>query len=170
MTVLEGRERPGGVISTRHSGGFLAEEGPDSFLKSKPEALSLSIRAGLEPDMIGNSGEAGRVFVVRSGAMIPLPDGIFPAPSSMAALFNSQLLSMRGKLRMTLEPFLPRGDSRGDESASSFIRRRFGREAYERIAEPLLTGIYAGDPETLSVRAALPALVKMEEEYGSVAR
>ena len=68
VTVLEGRERPGGVISTRHSGGFLAEEGPDSFLKSKPEALSLSIKAGLEPDMIGNGGEAGRVFVVRSGA------------------------------------------------------------------------------------------------------
>jgi oxygen-dependent protoporphyrinogen oxidase len=170
VTVLEGRERPGGVISTRHSGGFLAEEGPDSFLKSKPEALSLSIRAGLGPDIIGISGESGRVFIIRNGAMIPLPDGIFPAPTSMAALFNSQLLSMRGKLRMTLEPFLPRGDSRGDESAASFIRRRFGREAYERIAEPLLTGIYAGDPETLSVRAALPALVKMEEEYGSVAR
>ncbi len=170
MTVLEGRERPGGVISTRHCGGFLAEEGPDSFLRSKPEALSLSIRAGLEPDMIGVGGESGRVFIVRRGNLIPLPDGLFPAPSSMAALFNSQLLSMRGKLRMTLEPFLPRGGSGADESAASFIRRRFGREAYERIAEPLLAGIYAGDPETMSVRAALPALVKMEEEYGSVAR
>ena len=170
VIVLEGRDRPGGVISTRHSEGFLAEEGPDSFLKSKPEALSLSIKAGLEPDMIGTGGEAGRVFVARGGKLIPLPDGLFPAPTSMAALFNSPLLSMRGKLRMTLEPFLPRGDSRGDESAASFIRRRFGGEAYERIAEPLLTGIYAGDPETLSVRAALPALVKMEEDYGSVAR
>ena len=170
VTVLEGRERPGGVISTRHSQGFLAEEGPDSFLRSKPEALSLSIRVGLEPDLIGVSGESGRVFIVRRGNLIPMPDGLFPAPSSMAALFNSQLLSMRGKLRMTLEPFLPRGDSGADESAASFIRRRFGREAYDRIAEPLLAGIYAGDPETMSVRAALPALVKMEEEHGSVAR
>ncbi len=170
VTVLEGRERPGGVISTRHSQGFLAEEGPDSFLRSKPEALSLSIRAGLEPDLIGISGESGRVFIVRRGNLIPLPEGIFPAPSSMAALFNSQLLSMRGKLRMTLEPFLPRGDSGADESAASFIRRRFGREAYDRIAEPLLAGIYSGDPETMSVRAALPSLVKMEEEHGSVAR
>lgn len=170
VTVLEGRERPGGVISTRHSRGFIAEEGPDSFLRSKPEALSLSIRVGLEPDLIGVSGESGRVFIVRRGNLIPLPDGLFPAPPGMAALFNSQLLSMRGKLRMTLEPFLPRGDSGADESAASFIRRRFGREAYDRIAEPLLAGIYAGDPETMSVRAVLPALVKMEEEHGSVAR
>jgi oxygen-dependent protoporphyrinogen oxidase len=117
--------------------------------------------------MIGNSGEAGRVFVVRSGAMIPLPDGIFPAPSSMAALFNSQLLSMRGKLRMTLEPFLPRGDSRGTGAASH--KAEFGREAYERIASRS-SPVYMQGPRDLSIRAALPALVKMEEEYGSVAR
>jgi len=170
VTVLEGKERPGGVISTRYSGGFLAEEGPDSFLRSKPEALDLSKRAGLEPELIGTSGEAGKIYIVRGGKLIALPDGLFPAPSSMAALFNSPILSMRGKLRMTLEPFLPRGESLEDESAAAFIKRRFGSEAYDRIAEPLLTGVYAGDPATLSVRAALPALVKMEEEYGSVAR
>lgn len=170
VTVLEGKVRPGGVISTRDMDEFLAEEGPDSFLRSKPEALGLSIRAGLEPRIIGMSAEAGKIFVVRGGGLVPLPDGLFPAPARMAALFNSPLLSMRGKLRMSLEAVIPRRSSHGDESAASFIRRRFGGEAYERIAQPLLSGIYAGDPETLSVRAALPGLVKMEEEYGSVVR
>ncbi|MFI5323375.1 MAG: protoporphyrinogen oxidase [Thermodesulfobacteriota bacterium] len=170
VAVLEGRVRPGGVISTREMGEFLAEEGPDSFLRSKPEALGLSIRAGLEPRIIGTSAEAGTLFVVRGGKLMPLPEGLFPAPTRMGALFNTPLLSMKGKIRMSLEPVIPRRGSRGDESAASFIRRRFGEEAYERMVQPLLPGKYAGDLETPSVRAALPGLAKMEEEYVSVKR
>lgn len=170
VTVLEGRDRPGGVISTREAEGFVVEEGPDSFLKAKPEAIGLSVRAGLGPVVIGMNREAEKTFVLRGGELVPMPAGLFPGPARVTALFGSPLLSIMGKLRMSLEGFIPGNASPGDESAASFIKRRFGREAYERLAEPLLSGIFAGDPETLSVRTALPALVKMEEEHGSVTR
>lgn len=170
VTVLEGRDRPGGVISTRESDGFTVEEGPDSFLRSKPGATELSSRVGLNPFLLVTNKEAERAFVLKNGKLIPMPAGLFPGPARMTALFGSPLLSLRGKLRMLLEAFVPGNASEGDESAASFMRRRFGREAYEYLAEPLLSGIYAGDPETLSVRTALPVLAKMEEEYGSVTR
>ncbi|HML94661.1 MAG TPA: protoporphyrinogen oxidase [Thermodesulfobacteriota bacterium] len=170
VTVLEGRDRPGGVISTRESGGFTVEEGPDSFLKSKPEATGLSSRVGLGPFLIGTNKEAEGAFVLRNGRLVPMPAGLFPGPARVTALLGSPLLSVRGKLRMLLEAFIPGNASEGDESVASFMRRRFGREAYEYLVEPLLSGIYAGDPETLSVRTALPVLAKMEEEYGSVTR
>jgi len=170
VTVLEGRDRPGGVISTRESDGFTVEEGPDSFLKNKPEAMDLSSRVGLAPFLVGTNKEAERAFVLKNGRLVSMPAGLFPGPPRMTALFGSPLLSIGGKLRMLLEAFIPGNASEGDESAASFMRRRFGREAYEYLVEPLLSGVYAGDPETLSVRAALPILAKMEEEYGSVTR
>jgi len=170
VTVLEGRDRPGGVISTRESEGFTVEEGPDSFLRTKPEAVGLSSRVGLAPLLVGTNKEADKAFVLKNGRLVPMPAGLFPGPPRMTALFGSPLLSIGGKLRMLLEAFIPGNTSGGDESAASFMRRRFGREAYEYLVEPLLSGIYAGDPETLSVRTALPMLAKMEEEYGSVTR
>ena len=170
VTVLEGRDRPGGVISTRESDGFTVEEGPDSFIKSKPEAIDLSSRVGLAPFLVGTNKEAERAFVLKNGKLVSMPAGIFPGPPRMTALFGSPLLSIGGKLRMLLEAFIPGSASEGDESAASFMRRRFGREAYEYLVEPLLSGVYAGDPETLSVRTALPMLAKMEQEYGSVTR
>jgi oxygen-dependent protoporphyrinogen oxidase len=170
VTVLEGKDRAGGVISTRESDGFIAEEGPDSFLRAKPEAIGLSKRVGLGPAIIGMNKEAERTFVLKGGRLVPFPSGLFPGPARIGELFGSPILSIGGKIRMSLEAFIPGNASLGDESAASFMRRRFGREVYERLAQPLLAGIYAGDPETLSVRTVLPHLVKMEEEYGSVTR
>lgn len=169
FTLLEAGTRLGGVIATEERDGFLLELGPDSFLSEKPWALALCRRLGLEPELIGTRDEHRATFVVRHGRLEPLPEGfMLLAPTRLGPLLRSRLFSWPGKLRMACDLVLPRGKERQDESLGAFVRRRLGREALERVAQPLVGGIYTADPERLSLAATMPRFLQMEREHRSV--
>ena len=169
FTLLEASDRLGGVINTEKRDGFLLELGPDSFISEKPWALALCRRIGLEPELIGTRDEHRATFVVRNGKLEPLPDGfMLLAPTKFGPLVRSRIFSWPGKLRMALDLLLPRAGLKDDESLGSFVRRRLGREALERVAQPLIGGIYTADPDQLSLAATMPRFLQMEREYRSV--
>ena len=169
MTLLEASERPGGAISSLRREGFLLEGGPDAFLTTKPAGLALAEELKLTPGVIGTNPERRRSYVLRDGALVPVPEGFYlMAPSSWKALAKTPLFSWRGKLRMGLEPFIPVRRDGADESLGAFVRRRLGREALARFAQPMIGGIYTADPEKLSLAATLPQFQRMEREHGSL--
>jgi len=160
----------GGGIRSEHRDGFILDHGPDSFLSNKPAALALSDRLGITPHVIGTREEFRRTYVAFDGHLHPLPDGfLLMAPTRLAPLATSSLFSLSGKLRMALDLFLPTRQ-KPDESLASFVGRRLGREALERVAQPLVGGIYTADPSTLSLAATLPRFLEMEREHGSIIR
>lgn len=169
VVLLEASQRLGGCIATERVGDFLVEAGPDSFIIEKPWALRLCERLGLTSRLISTRATQQNVYVVRKGSLEPLPQGFYLlAPTRLWPLIQTPLFSWRGKLRMALELVLPHGKSDGDESLASFVRRRFGAEVLERVAQPLIGGIYAADPERLSLRATMPRLLEMEQTRRSV--
>ncbi|HLK86715.1 MAG TPA: protoporphyrinogen oxidase [Candidatus Binataceae bacterium] len=173
IALLEQGERLGGALCTIREQGFVAEGGADSFLTEKPWALHLARRLGLEHELIATRAQFRRTLVVRNGALIDIPEGFsLLAPARMLPMLRSPLLSPRGKLRLMIEPLLPRRAAQGDddESLASFVTRRLGREVLERIAQPLAGGIYTADAAQLSLRATLPRFAEMEARYGSVIR
>ncbi|MCS6924790.1 MAG: protoporphyrinogen oxidase [Candidatus Binatia bacterium] len=168
-TLLEAGPRLGGVIATEKRDGFLLELGPDSLLSEKPWALALCRRLGLESELIGTRDEHRVTFVVHRGRLEPLPQGfMLLAPTRLAPLLRSRLFSWPGKLRMACELLLPRGPARPDESLAAFVRRRLGREVLERVAQPLVGGIYTADPERLSLAATMPRFLQLEREHRSI--
>ncbi len=168
LTVLEGADRVGGTIQTEQRDGFLVEGGPDSFLSEKPWALALCQRIGLEERLMRTDDRFRRTFVVWGGRLHPLPEGFqLLAPTRLAPLLGSRLFSWPGKLRMACDLVLPRGGD-PDESLGAFVRRRLGREALERVAQPLVAGIYTADPDELSLSATMPRFVEMERRERSV--
>jgi oxygen-dependent protoporphyrinogen oxidase len=169
LTVLEASGRTGGVILTERAGGFLIEGGPDCFITEKPWALDLCRRLGLESALIGTNPDCRRSFVLRGRRLLPIPDGYqLMAPGRILPFARTPILSLRGKLRAALDLALPRGPEAADESLASFVTRRFGREVLERLAQPLLAGIYNADPERLSLRATMPRFLEMERAHRSV--
>lgn len=169
FTLLEASGRLGGAIGSEKRDGFLVELGPDSFISEKPWALALCRRVGLESALVGTRDEQRATFVVHKGKLEPLPEGfMLLAPTRLGPLVRSPLFSWPGKLRMALDLILPRGASGKDESLGSFVRRRFGREVLERVAQPLVGGIYTADPEQLSLAATMPRFLQMEREHRSV--
>ena len=171
VELLEAGVRLGGVVATVRRQGFLMEEGPDSILTEKPWAIDLARRLGLERRIVGTRPEFRRSFVAFRGALHPTPDGFYLlAPADLRALASSGLFSLPGKVRMAMDVAIPRRRSRGDESLGAFVRRRLGREALVRIAQPMVAGIYGADPERLSLQATFPRFHEMEERYGSVIR
>jgi protoporphyrinogen/coproporphyrinogen III oxidase len=172
VTLLERGPRLGGALCTiREQQGFIAEAGADSFLTEKPWALDLVRRLGLDGELVGTRAEFRRTYVVRNGALVAIPDGFsLLAPTRMLPMLRSPLLSPLGKLRVMVEPLVPRRSAQSDESLASFVTRRLGREVLERIAQPLAGGIYTADPERLSLYATLPRFADMEARYGSVIR
>jgi len=171
LSVLEARHRFGGVIETFNRDGFLMEGGPDSFISEKPWALELCRELGLEKDIIQTNPDMRRSFILSGSKLVPVPEGFYlMAPSSLGALVKTPLISLGGKLRMAAECLVPAKKEEGDESVASFIRRRFGREALERIGQPMIGGIYTADPESLSLQATFPRFLSMEKEFGSVSR
>jgi oxygen-dependent protoporphyrinogen oxidase len=169
--VLEASDRPGGVISTVSRGGLLIEEGPDSIVTDKPWGRRLAERVGLGDRIVGTQEENRRSFVLRRGRLHPTPDGFYLlAPARFLPLVTTRLFSPAGKVRMAMDLVLPRRGTGGDESVAHFVRRRLGREALERIAQPMIAGIYGADPETLSLQATFPRFLQMEAEHGSVIR
>jgi oxygen-dependent protoporphyrinogen oxidase len=169
--VLEAGHRLGGVISTVRRDGFLLEEGPDSIVTDKPWGLRLAERVGLAKRIVWTREEHRRSFVVRSGRLEPTPDGFhLLAPTRFMPLVTSRVFSLRGKLRMAMDLLIARRPPAGDESVAAFVTRRLGREALERMAQPMIGGIYGADPAELSLRATFPRFLDMEREHGSVIR
>ena len=171
VVVLEAKDRLGGAIWTRRRDGFTLEGGADSFITNKPWGVDLCRRLGLGESLIGTDPQHRRSFVVREGRLVPVPEGfVLMAPNRLGPILTTPILSWRGKLRMLMDLVLPRKDDDGDESLASFVKRRLGREALERLVQPLVGGIYTADPAELSLRATLPQFCKMEREHGSLIR
>ncbi|HZH33273.1 MAG TPA: protoporphyrinogen oxidase [Pyrinomonadaceae bacterium] len=169
FVLLEAGDRLGGIIQTIRREGFLLETGPDAFLSEKPEAVRLARRLGIESELLGTRDENRRAFLVYENSLRPVPEGFqLIAPSNLDAFFNSDILSPRGKVRLANERFLLPEAEKEDESLADFVRRRFGQEALERIAQPMIGGIYTADPEKLSLRATQPRFLELEQKYGSV--
>ncbi len=171
IELCEGGKRLGGALETVRRGGFVVETGADSILSEKPAALKLAERLGLSGEIVGTDQRFRKTFVVRNGRLLEIPEGFsLLAPSRMGPVMRSALFSPLGKLRIALEPWLPRRRGGGDESLASFVRRRLGGETLTRVAQALAGGIYTADPELLSIGATLPRFVEMERKYGSVIR
>ncbi|MBI2132727.1 MAG: protoporphyrinogen oxidase [Candidatus Tectomicrobia bacterium] len=169
VVLLEASPRVGGAIETVRAGGCLLEKGPDCFLSVKPEGVALCRELGLEGQLIGTRPECRRSFILRGGRLHPVPAGFYLlAPSSLTPFVTSPVFSPLGKLRMALDLVLPRRRGAGDESLASFVRRRLGREALDRMAQPMVAGIYAADPEELSLEATMPQFLEMERRHRSV--
>jgi oxygen-dependent protoporphyrinogen oxidase len=169
IMLLEAAPRLGGSIATERTDGFLVEGGPDSFITEKPWALRLCERVGLTARLVSTQAAFQKIYIVHRGKLQLLPEGFFLlAPTRLWPFIQTPLFSWRGKLRMACELFLPRGPTDGDESLGSFVRRRFGREALERVAQPLVGGIYASDPDQLSLGATMPRFREMERARRSV--
>jgi oxygen-dependent protoporphyrinogen oxidase len=169
VTVLESSPRVGGNLVTVARDGFILDGGPDSWVAAKPHASALCSALGLGDELIGTRPETRRVYVAYNGALYPLPEGlVLGIPTRFGPMVSTRLFSPLAKLRMGLEPMVAVKHGDDDESVWDFIVRRLGVAAAERLAGPLLGGIFAGDPKALSVRAAFPQLVEMERKYGSL--
>ena len=171
-TLFESRSRLGGSLASEVVDGAVLERGPDSFLTEKPAAAQLCRELGLGADLIPSNDAARKTFVVVHNRLVPLPDGLmFLVPTKLIPTALTRLFSLRTKARMALELLHPpRPSGQKDESVASLVERHFGAEAVDRLADPLLSGIYGGDAAQLSARTVLPRLVEMESEYGSLTR
>ena len=170
-TLVEAGSFLGGVIRTEARDGFLLEGGPDSILAQKPEGLALCRELGLADRLVPTNPDDRSVYILRGGRLHPLPEGMMLAvPTRIRPFLRSRLFSWPGKLRMGLDLVIPRRNGHSDESIASFLRRRFGQEAVERLGEPLLAGIHAGDPERLSILATFPRFRELEIRSGSLVR
>jgi protoporphyrinogen/coproporphyrinogen III oxidase len=162
VTLLEKENRLGGTLGTEHRDGFVVELGANGFLDSKPSTLALAHDLGLDDRLVPASEAAGRNrFVLLDGKLRALPAGL-------VSFLRSDVLSWRAKVNMAAEFFRPRRRGQRDESIAAFCRRRFGPQVAARLADPFVTGIYAGDPALLSVKACLPRLAALEAEHGSL--
>ncbi len=171
-TLIEREPRPGGVIRTEKVEGCLVEGGPEAFLSAKPWAMELIGELGLTAEVIGSNDGLRATYVVRNGRLVRLPEGlIIMAPTRAWPVLSTRLLSWTAKLRMALE-LLRRHQAEGgrDRSVAEFIREHYGQEAIDYLTEPLLAGVYGGEPEQMSAQSVLPRLVELERKYGSITR
>jgi oxygen-dependent protoporphyrinogen oxidase len=171
VVVVEPGSALGGKVRTERVSGFVIEAAPDSFLSRKERGVGLCEDLGLGGELIGRRPENHRTYVRRGAELLPLPEGLTGMiPTNLDALERSALLSEEGRARFSAEPDapVPLGDE--DESVAAFVSRRFGREAYDVLVEPLMTGIYGGDGEQLSLQATFPQLRALELEHGSLLR
>ncbi len=171
VTLLEAGSRLGGVLETARRDGFLIERSADNFITNVPWAVDLCRRVGLGDQLLPTSSEQRNAMVVHAGRLERVPQGfMLMAPARLGPVLASPILSPWGKLRLLGEYFVPRRADGEDESLASFARRRLGREAFERIVQPLVGGIYAADPERLSLAATMPRFVEMERRWGGLIR
>jgi protoporphyrinogen/coproporphyrinogen III oxidase len=169
IALLEKEKRLGGSLLTEQADGFLMEGGPDCFISEKPWALQLCRELGLEEEVIGTNQQLRRTFILLKGRLHEIPEGfMLLAPTSLWPFIRSSLFSLPGKARMGLDLILPRKKSDREESLAAFVLRRLGREALERIAEPLVAGIHAGDPETMSLKSTFPRFIDLEQDHRSI--
>jgi oxygen-dependent protoporphyrinogen oxidase len=169
--LYESSSRLGGVISTEYIDGCVVEAGPDSFLREKPWAADLCCELGLEDQLIGSNDAERKTYILVKGRLVPIPDGMmFMVPTRILPVVFSRLFSPLTKFRMAREWFHSPARSDQDESVAEFVERHYGAELIERLADPLLSGIYGGDSSQLSVRAVLPRFAQMEASHGSLGR
>jgi len=171
-TLFESRNRLGGSLSSQIVDGAVLERGPDSFLTEKPAAAELCRELGLGSELTPSNDADRKTYIVVRNRLVPLPDGLmFLVPTKLIPTVLTRLFSLPTKIRMGLELLIPpRPTGLPDESIAALVERHFGREAVDRLADPLLSGIFGGDSAQLSARTVLPRLVEMEEEYGSLTR
>jgi oxygen-dependent protoporphyrinogen oxidase len=175
VTLLESSDRWGGKITTDRvpfdDGQFIVEGGPDTFLATKPWGVALCKELGLAERLHGTNPHRRNTYVLNRNRLLPLPDGLaMMIPTNIQAILRTELVSWFSKARMGLDFVLPPKPVDGDESLGSFVSRRLGREAYENLIEPLMSGIYAGDGDQLSLASTFPYLRDLELKYGSLAR
>jgi len=169
VVIYEQDVRAGGKILTERMDGFTIEAGPDAFLASKRGGLSLSRQLGLEDRLVSPVPENRRSWVLNGCRLVPLPQGLSGlVPTELKPILQSRILSPLGKVRMAMDLVIRPRSAIEDESLASFIRRRMGPEVYERMIEPLLSGIYAGDGERLSLAATFPQLRASELTHGGI--
>jgi len=175
ITLIESSDRWGGKIATDRAmfddGQFIIEGGPDTFLATKPWGVQLCKELGLGDRLQGTNPHKKNTYVLNKGRLLPLPDGLaMMIPTNIQAILKSRLVSWFSKTRMGLDFVIPAKRLNGDESLGAFVSRRLGREAYENLIEPLMSGIYAGDGDQLSLASTFPYLRDLEIKYGSLAR
>lgn len=175
ITLIESDSHWGGKITTDRvafdDGHFIIEGGPDTFLATKPWGVALCNELGLGERLHGTNPNKKNTYVLNKGRLLPLPEGLaMMIPSDVPSILRSRLISWVGKTRMGLDFLLPAKNVNGDESLGAFVSRRLGHEAYENLIEPLMSGIYAGDGDQLSLASTFPYLRDLELKYGSLAR
>lgn len=169
--LYESSARFGGVLVTEHVDGCVLEAGPDSFLTEKPWASDLCGKLGLADQLIGSKDADRKTYILVRGKLIEMPDGLmFMVPTKIMPTVLSPLFSTETKLRMAREWFHPPHKANGDESVAAFVERHYGPELVDRLADPLLSGVYGGEASQLSVRAVLPRFAEMEAKHGSLGR
>ena len=169
LRVFDRRNRTGGVLETLQKDGFQIEQSADNFITTVPWGLDFCKELGLGDELVQTNPHARRTYVVRKGKLHLLPDGfLMMAPTKLMPMATTPILSPLGKLRAGLELLIPSRKDDVDESMATFVRRRLGREVFERLVEPLVSGVYAADMEKLSVLATLPRFRDMERQYGSL--
>jgi protoporphyrinogen/coproporphyrinogen III oxidase len=169
--LIEARPRLGGVIQTERVEGCVIEAGPDSFLSVKPAAMDLIRELGLAGQVIGSNDHLRKTYVWKRGRLVALPDGLMMmVPTRILPMVTTSLLSWPTKIRMGLELFRSPQNGAADQSVAEFVASHYGAEAVDYLAEPLLSGIYGGSPQELSVRSVLPRFVELAQKYGSLTK
>ncbi|QGJ70188.1 Protoporphyrinogen oxidase [Planctomycetales bacterium 10988] len=167
--LYEAKGHLGGVLETIEKDGYQIELGSDSFITNKPEALKLCKRLSFEEELIQTRDEHRQTFLVHRGKLKPVPEGfMLMTPTQWRSIATTPILSPWGKLRLAGEWFVPKRKASDEESIAQFVRRRLGRETYERLVQPLVGGIYTGDAEQLSLEATMPRFVEMERQHGGL--
>jgi protoporphyrinogen/coproporphyrinogen III oxidase len=170
-TLFESSPRLGGVLVTERVDGCLVEAGPDSFLTEKPWASDLCREVELGDQLIGSNDADRKTYILVKGKLVVIPDGLmFMVPTKITPTVLSPLFSAQAKIRMAREWFHPPRKAEADETVASFVERHYGPEMVDRLADPLLSGVYGGEASQLSVRAVLPRFAEMEAKYGSLGR
>lgn len=170
-TLFEAGSRLGGVISSATVAGSALEDGPDSFLTEKPAAAELCRELGLGDELIPSDDAKRKTWILVGNRLVALPDGLmFLIPTKLMPTAMTPLFSLRTKIRMGMELMHPPRKGEADESVAAMVERHYGAEVVDRLAGPLLSGIYGGEASQLSARAVLPRLVEMEVKYGSLTK
>ena len=171
-TLVERAPRLGGVITTEVVEGCVIEGGPDSFLAAKPWAMDLIRELGLADEVIASNDDRRVTYIWKGGRLVPLPDGLMMmVPTKIMPVAASSLLGWGTKIKMGLEYFHKPGEGAGrDRSVADFVAEHYGQEAVDYLAEPLLAGVYGGDPSRLSIVSTLPRFAEMEQRFGSLTR
>lgn len=167
LQLIEASHKLGGKIQTVYKDGFVIERGPDSFLERKKSAAELATEVGLADTLVHNT--AGKAFVLVKNKLHPMPDGaVMGIPTKMGAFVTTDLFSVQGKMRAAFDIIMPRSKMEGDQSLGTFFRRRLGDEVVENLIEPLLSGIYAGDIDQLSLMSTFPQFHQVERDHRSL--
>jgi protoporphyrinogen/coproporphyrinogen III oxidase len=170
-TLIEASQRFGGVIKTEQVEGCVLESGPDSFLTEKAWGADLCRELGLEDQLIYSNDSDRQTYMFVEGRRVPIPDGLmFMVPTKFVPVFTSPLFSWTTKLRILKEWFHKRSADAGDCTVSDFIARHYGREMVDRVADPLLAGVYGGSADELSAQSVLPRFVEIEAKFGSLGK